>query len=128
MQIETADVSLIGHREENQDRVAVAAGEHAVLLAVIDGMQMDCEMVIVAPDLATLDSYSTGLPRLWAVFRSVPSATRPRPPIVLLIRSAARCNSPTSCATCRKTRNGAASIYHGSGWMKRTCRTIPLPP
>ena len=38
MQIETADVSLIGHREENQDRVAVAAAEHAVLLGVIDGM------------------------------------------------------------------------------------------
>ena len=30
LQIETADVSLIGHREENQDRVAIAA--------VIDGM------------------------------------------------------------------------------------------
>jgi serine/threonine protein phosphatase PrpC len=38
LQIETADVSLIGHREENQDRVAVAAAEDAVLLAVIDGM------------------------------------------------------------------------------------------
>ena len=38
MQIETADVSLIGHREENQDRVSVAAGENAVFLAVIDGM------------------------------------------------------------------------------------------
>ncbi len=38
MQIETADVSLIGHREENQDRVAVAAADDAVLLAVIDGM------------------------------------------------------------------------------------------
>jgi serine/threonine protein phosphatase PrpC len=38
LQIETADVSLIGHRDENQDRVAVAADEHAVLLAVIDGM------------------------------------------------------------------------------------------
>ena len=38
MQIETADVSLIGHREENQDRVAVAAGEQAVFLVVIDGM------------------------------------------------------------------------------------------
>ena len=38
MQIETADVSLIGHREENQDRVAVAAAEQAVLLVVIDGM------------------------------------------------------------------------------------------
>ena len=32
MQIETADVSLIGHREENQDRVAVAAADQAVLL------------------------------------------------------------------------------------------------
>ena len=38
MQIETADVSLIGHREENQDRVAVAAADQSVLLAVIDGM------------------------------------------------------------------------------------------
>jgi serine/threonine protein phosphatase PrpC len=38
LQIETADVSLIGHREENQDRVAVASAEHAVLLVVIDGM------------------------------------------------------------------------------------------
>ena len=38
MQIETADVSLIGHREENQDRVAVAAADQAVLLVVIDGM------------------------------------------------------------------------------------------
>jgi PPM family protein phosphatase len=38
LQIETADVSLIGHREENQDRVAVAAADHAVLLVVIDGM------------------------------------------------------------------------------------------
>ena len=38
MQIETADVSLIGHRDENQDRVAVAAADQAVLLVVIDGM------------------------------------------------------------------------------------------
>ncbi|MDP9013091.1 MAG: protein phosphatase 2C domain-containing protein [Pseudomonadota bacterium] len=38
LQIETADVSLIGHRDENQDRVAVATAEHAVLLVVIDGM------------------------------------------------------------------------------------------
>jgi serine/threonine protein phosphatase PrpC len=38
LQIETADVSLIGHREENQDRVAIAAAEQAALLVVIDGM------------------------------------------------------------------------------------------
>ncbi len=38
MQIETADVSLIGHRDENQDRVAVVVDEHAALLVVIDGM------------------------------------------------------------------------------------------
>ncbi len=38
MQIETADVSLIGHRDENQDRVAVAADDNAALLVVIDGM------------------------------------------------------------------------------------------
>jgi serine/threonine protein phosphatase PrpC len=38
LQIETADVSLIGHREENQDRVAIAAADQSVLLAVVDGM------------------------------------------------------------------------------------------
>ncbi|HUY84515.1 MAG TPA: protein phosphatase 2C domain-containing protein [Steroidobacteraceae bacterium] len=38
MQIETADVSLIGYREENQDRVAVASDEHSALLVVLDGM------------------------------------------------------------------------------------------
>ena len=38
MQIETADVNLIGHREENQDRVAIVADERAVMLAVVDGM------------------------------------------------------------------------------------------
>jgi serine/threonine protein phosphatase PrpC len=38
LQIETAEVSLIGHREENQDRVAIAVDEQAVLLAVLDGM------------------------------------------------------------------------------------------
>jgi serine/threonine protein phosphatase PrpC len=38
LQIETAEVSLIGHREENQDRVAVAVAEEAVLMVVIDGM------------------------------------------------------------------------------------------
>lgn len=38
MQVEYADVSLLGSREENQDRVAVAVAEHASLLLVVDGM------------------------------------------------------------------------------------------
>ncbi len=38
MQIETAEVTLIGYREENQDRVAIAADEHTALLIVVDGM------------------------------------------------------------------------------------------
>ena len=38
MQIEHADLSLIGHREENQDRVALVDAEGTVLLAVVDGM------------------------------------------------------------------------------------------
>ncbi len=38
MQIEYADLSLVGHREDNQDRVAVAAGEHAALVVAVDGM------------------------------------------------------------------------------------------
>ena len=38
MRIECADVSLLGGREENQDRVATAVAEHAALLVVVDGM------------------------------------------------------------------------------------------
>jgi len=38
LRVEYADVSLLGGREENQDRVAVAAAEHAALLFVADGM------------------------------------------------------------------------------------------
>lgn len=38
MRIEHADLSLIGDREDNQDRVAIAASDGAVLLVVIDGM------------------------------------------------------------------------------------------
>jgi serine/threonine protein phosphatase PrpC len=38
LQVEYADLSLLGGREENQDRVTVAVAEHAALLAVVDGM------------------------------------------------------------------------------------------
>jgi serine/threonine protein phosphatase PrpC len=38
LQIEHADLSLLGHREENQDRVAIADADGSVLLAVVDGM------------------------------------------------------------------------------------------
>jgi serine/threonine protein phosphatase PrpC len=38
LRVEYAELSLIGHREDNQDRVSVAIGEHAALLLVIDGM------------------------------------------------------------------------------------------
>ena len=38
MQIEHADLSLLGSREENQDRVAIAADEDAAFIAVVDGM------------------------------------------------------------------------------------------
>ena len=38
MQAEFADISLIGSREENQDRVAVAVNDAAALIAVFDGM------------------------------------------------------------------------------------------
>lgn len=38
MRVEYADLSLIGDREENQDRVLVIAGEKSVLLIAIDGM------------------------------------------------------------------------------------------
>ena len=38
MRVEHADLSLIGDRDENQDRVQVLAGERAVLLIAVDGM------------------------------------------------------------------------------------------
>lgn len=38
MQVEYADISLLGNREDNQDRVAVAVAEHAALLIAVDGM------------------------------------------------------------------------------------------
>ena len=38
MRVEYADISLLGGREENQDRVATAVAEHAALLLVVDGM------------------------------------------------------------------------------------------
>lgn len=38
MRIEYAEVSLLGDREDNQDRVTVSAADQAALLVVIDGM------------------------------------------------------------------------------------------
>jgi PPM family protein phosphatase len=38
LRVEYAELSLVGHREDNQDRVSVAVGEHSVLLLVVDGM------------------------------------------------------------------------------------------
>ena len=38
MQAEYAEISLLGRREENQDRVTTAVAEHAALLLVVDGM------------------------------------------------------------------------------------------
>jgi len=38
LRVEYADMSLLGGREENQDRVAAAVAEHAALLVVVDGM------------------------------------------------------------------------------------------
>jgi PPM family protein phosphatase len=38
LQVEYAEISLLGGREENQDRVATAVAEHAALLVVVDGM------------------------------------------------------------------------------------------
>jgi serine/threonine protein phosphatase PrpC len=38
LRIEYAEVSLLGNRTDNQDRVTVAVSEHSALLVVIDGM------------------------------------------------------------------------------------------
>lgn len=38
MRVEYSELSLVGHREDNQDRTSIAVAEHAALLAVADGM------------------------------------------------------------------------------------------
>ncbi len=38
MRVDYADISLLGGREENQDRIAVSASDQAALLVVVDGM------------------------------------------------------------------------------------------
>jgi PPM family protein phosphatase len=38
LQIEHAELSLLGNREENQDRVAIVADDDAAFIAVVDGM------------------------------------------------------------------------------------------
>jgi serine/threonine protein phosphatase PrpC len=38
LRVEYADISLLGAREENQDRVSAAVAEHSALLVVVDGM------------------------------------------------------------------------------------------
>lgn len=38
MRVDYADISLLGGREENQDRVTAAVAEHCALLIVVDGM------------------------------------------------------------------------------------------
>ena len=38
LRVDYADISLLGGREENQDRVAVVASDQAALLLVVDGM------------------------------------------------------------------------------------------
>src|SRR5947208_800641 len=41
LRVEYADMSLLGGREENQDRVVAAVAERAALLVVVDGMGGD---------------------------------------------------------------------------------------
>jgi len=48
LRIEYADVSDVGHREENQDRAAVVANEHAALLVTMDGMGGHAEGALAA--------------------------------------------------------------------------------
>jgi serine/threonine protein phosphatase PrpC len=38
LRVEYADITLVGAREENQDRVVAAVAEHSALLLVVDGM------------------------------------------------------------------------------------------
>lgn len=48
LEVETADLSLIGDREENQDRVLVVTGPAASLLIAVDGMGGHAEGALAA--------------------------------------------------------------------------------
>jgi len=65
VRVEYAELSLIGDREDNQDRVAIAANDEAALLIVIDGMggHSDGSRAADAALKSLLDSYQkTPLP------------------------------------------------------------------
>ncbi len=48
LRVEYAELSLVGGREDNQDRCAVAVSEHAALLFVVDGMGGHAEGALAA--------------------------------------------------------------------------------
>lgn len=50
MKFETAEISLVGTREENQDRVSVLVGQHSCLVVVMDGMGGHADGAIAAQE------------------------------------------------------------------------------
>ncbi len=48
MHLESAEISLAGNRQENQDRVHVAGSSHAALIIVVDGMGGHAEGALAA--------------------------------------------------------------------------------
>ena len=86
-------------------------------IAVIDGMEMDAEAPVVAPDEATLDLYCDRVAA--AVGRlSVRAFGSPT-------TSGAPCNSPTSCATSTRIPAAAASICRAICSTPPASRMIP---
>ena len=67
-------------------------------------------------------STATGSPPRSAGSRCAPSATPRRTPTRSPGISAARCSSPTSCATWPRTRAAAGSICRANGWTRPACR------
>ena len=114
-----------GHPRAAARRARASACGGTDFLAVIDGMQMDAETRHRRPrPRRRSTSIATAWPPPSGGSRCARSATPRRRPTAWRTISAARCSSPTSCATWPRMPRAAGSICRASSSTRPACRTI----